>query len=335
MADPSTYRHAGRRRARRRAERVRAALPGADVDVRRKRPPALLVPAADGDAAARRARRHAAALDFGAALRRHLHGADGQGGRQRRHVGVGTRRSTRRRTRRLRLPRDRAAVRALGAVRRPRAAPGPAEDRLLAVPGDGRRARSTRSPTASSTRATTSSTGRSSSRSSSSARSAGSTRRSPAGCCAPPATGAAPCSSARASTSRTSPTRSRDEVARAGRDARLHLAHAAARTTACARSGGSSDLPQVLDEHGVQEVIIADPDFPEDRAVELVDQCHRRGVTCASRRRRWRSSSTAPSSSRARRCRCSSCARRSSRASTTWSSARSTSSARSLLLLVL
>jgi len=35
----------------------------------------------------------------------------------------------------------------------------------------------------------------------------------------------------------------------------------------------------VLDAHRVQEVIIADPDFPEERAVELVDQCHRRGVT--------------------------------------------------------
>ncbi len=29
---------------------------------------------------------------------------------------------------------------------------------------------------------------------------------------------------------------------------------------------------------GVDEVIIADPDFPQERAVELVDQCHRRGV---------------------------------------------------------
>ncbi len=35
----------------------------------------------------------------------------------------------------------------------------------------------------------------------------------------------------------------------------------------------------MLDRHRVQEVIIADPDFPEERAVELVDQCHRRGVT--------------------------------------------------------
>ncbi len=38
-------------------------------------------------------------------------------------------------------------------------------------------------------------------------------------------------------------------------------------------------LPDVLATERVQEVIIADPDFPQDRAVELVDLCHRRGVT--------------------------------------------------------
>jgi exopolysaccharide biosynthesis polyprenyl glycosylphosphotransferase len=43
--------------------------------------------------------------------------------------------------------------------------------------------------------------------------------------------------------------------------------------------GRMEDLPAVLDHYRVQEVIIADPDFPEERAVELVDQCHRRGVT--------------------------------------------------------
>jgi len=43
--------------------------------------------------------------------------------------------------------------------------------------------------------------------------------------------------------------------------------------------GRIEDLPEVLEHHRVQEVIIADPDFPEERAVELVDQCHRRGVT--------------------------------------------------------
>ena len=35
----------------------------------------------------------------------------------------------------------------------------------------------------------------------------------------------------------------------------------------------------MLDAYRVQEVIIADPDFPEERAVELVDTCHQRGVT--------------------------------------------------------
>src|SRR5215216_6846832 len=43
--------------------------------------------------------------------------------------------------------------------------------------------------------------------------------------------------------------------------------------------GRIEDLAAVLDRHRVQEVIIADPDFPEEKAVELVDQCHRRGVT--------------------------------------------------------
>jgi exopolysaccharide biosynthesis polyprenyl glycosylphosphotransferase len=43
--------------------------------------------------------------------------------------------------------------------------------------------------------------------------------------------------------------------------------------------GRIEDLAAVLDRHRVQEVIIADPDFPEERAVDLVDQCHTRGVT--------------------------------------------------------
>jgi len=43
--------------------------------------------------------------------------------------------------------------------------------------------------------------------------------------------------------------------------------------------GRIEDLAAVLDSQRVQEVIIADPDFPEDQAVELVDQCHQRGVT--------------------------------------------------------
>jgi exopolysaccharide biosynthesis polyprenyl glycosylphosphotransferase len=43
--------------------------------------------------------------------------------------------------------------------------------------------------------------------------------------------------------------------------------------------GQLDDLPQILDRERVQEVIIADPDFPQERAVELVDLCHRRGLT--------------------------------------------------------
>jgi exopolysaccharide biosynthesis polyprenyl glycosylphosphotransferase len=43
--------------------------------------------------------------------------------------------------------------------------------------------------------------------------------------------------------------------------------------------GRLEDLPDVLARERVQEVIIADPDFPQDRAIELVDQCHQRGVT--------------------------------------------------------
>jgi hypothetical protein len=42
--------------------------------------------------------------------------------------------------------------------------------------------------------------------------------------------------------------------------------------------GRLEELPTVLREEQIQEVIIADPDFPEDRAVELVDLCHNRGV---------------------------------------------------------
>ncbi|MGN6190456.1 MAG: sugar transferase [Conexibacter sp.] len=42
--------------------------------------------------------------------------------------------------------------------------------------------------------------------------------------------------------------------------------------------GRLSELPEILAEHRVQDVIIADPDFPQDKAVELVDVCHRRGI---------------------------------------------------------
>jgi exopolysaccharide biosynthesis polyprenyl glycosylphosphotransferase len=43
--------------------------------------------------------------------------------------------------------------------------------------------------------------------------------------------------------------------------------------------GRIEDVGEVLDAYRVQEVIIADPDFPQERAVDLVDTCHQRGVT--------------------------------------------------------
>jgi exopolysaccharide biosynthesis polyprenyl glycosylphosphotransferase len=42
--------------------------------------------------------------------------------------------------------------------------------------------------------------------------------------------------------------------------------------------GTLEHLPAVLEDHRVDEVVIADPDFPQQAAVELVDQCHQRGV---------------------------------------------------------
>ena len=42
--------------------------------------------------------------------------------------------------------------------------------------------------------------------------------------------------------------------------------------------GTLADLDDVLGSARIDEVIIADPDFPQDEAVELVDQCHQRGV---------------------------------------------------------
>jgi exopolysaccharide biosynthesis polyprenyl glycosylphosphotransferase len=42
--------------------------------------------------------------------------------------------------------------------------------------------------------------------------------------------------------------------------------------------GALHDLEKVLGSERIDEVIIADPDFPQVEAVELVDQCHQRGV---------------------------------------------------------
>jgi exopolysaccharide biosynthesis polyprenyl glycosylphosphotransferase len=42
--------------------------------------------------------------------------------------------------------------------------------------------------------------------------------------------------------------------------------------------GSLGDLPRILEQHQVHDVIIADPDFPQEEAFELVDRCHVRGV---------------------------------------------------------
>ncbi|MEA2323431.1 MAG: hypothetical protein QOD81_3281 [Solirubrobacteraceae bacterium] len=43
--------------------------------------------------------------------------------------------------------------------------------------------------------------------------------------------------------------------------------------------GALRDIGQIVTDNRVDEVIIADPAFPEQETVELVDQCHQRGVT--------------------------------------------------------
>ena len=106
----------------------------------------------------------------------------------------------------------------------------------------------------------------------------GATSWSPARCCAPRATAGAPCWSAPAATSRTSRTRCSDEV-----HAPVEMVGFISLTprpdNGLRSLGRIEDVAEVLDVYRVQEVIIADPDFPEERAVDLVDTCHQRGVT--------------------------------------------------------
>ena len=42
--------------------------------------------------------------------------------------------------------------------------------------------------------------------------------------------------------------------------------------------GSLDDLEAIAAEHRIEEVIIADPEFPQQEAVDLVDRCHQRGV---------------------------------------------------------
>ena len=99
----------------------------------------------------------------------------------------------------------------------------------------------------------------------------------PACCCGPPDTGAGRCWSARASTSATSPTRSaaapHSPIEVVGYLSLTPLPANGLRSLGIAR-----DLDEVLERERIDEVIIADPDFPQVEAVELVDRCHQRGV---------------------------------------------------------
>jgi exopolysaccharide biosynthesis polyprenyl glycosylphosphotransferase len=42
--------------------------------------------------------------------------------------------------------------------------------------------------------------------------------------------------------------------------------------------GALEELEDKFPEHNIDEVLIADPDFPQDEAVDLVDRCHRQGI---------------------------------------------------------
>jgi exopolysaccharide biosynthesis polyprenyl glycosylphosphotransferase len=43
--------------------------------------------------------------------------------------------------------------------------------------------------------------------------------------------------------------------------------------------GDLSQLSEILGQERVEEVVIADPDFPQDLALDLVERCHQRGIT--------------------------------------------------------
>ena len=115
-------------------------------------------------------------------------------------------------------------------------------------------------------------------------------------CCARPATGAARCSSARASTSRTSHHALRRRGARAGRDARLHLAHAAARQRAALARADRGAAARCSTTTACRRS--SSPTRTSRRSARSSSSTSATGAAspCASRRRRWRSSSTAPSS---------------------------------------
>ncbi len=228
---------------------------------------------------------------------------------------------------RLRLPGDRAAVRPLRPLRRARPAPGPAEDRHLALPVHGRRAdlrgrqrravlellHLLRDAVLRDRLRGLHPLGLREDHGHPAAR-----RRLP-----PP----------RAARRLRAPHRGRRTTRSSTRCTRRSRWSASSRsrrgpTTACARSAGSRTSPRCSTPSGSRRSSSPTPTSRRARRSSSSTSATSAASPCGSRRRRWRSSSTARSSCPARRCRCSSCARRCSTASTTRSSARSTSSAR-------
>lgn len=88
--------------------------------------------------------------------------------------------------------------------------------------------------------------------------------------------------------------------------------------------GDIERLPELLAAGGVDEVIVADADFPQQDVVDLVDICHQRGVNVRIALLTMEILMTRAESFPANPCRYSSSSRRSSRVSTTCSSAPST-----------
>ena len=228
---------------------------------------------------------------------------------------------------RLRLPRHRAAVRPLRALRRARAAARPAADRLLAVPGHRGRAdlrAGQRRGVLELLRLLRHAVLRDRLRLDDPLALREGDRRAAARGRLPPPRGARRLGQPH----RGGPPRARRRGPRARRHARVHLAHPAARQRPALARAGSRTCRRCSSTTACRRSSSPTRTSRRSGRSSWWTSATGAGSPCGSRRRRWRSCCTGRSSCPARRCRCSSCARRCSTASTTSSSAASTSSAR-------
>ena len=265
--------------SRRRCASVAPAAPGATAiargagerDIRRKRPPALSFLLRMSTLRARRRVVSLLALDFAGVGARDLHRAGAQGSRPRDGRACSNALHGTEAVPAVRLPAHGAAVRALGPLRRARPAARAAADRRLAVPGRVRRAdlrgRQRRTllqllPVLRLARVRDLLRVLAARRLRARHRRAAARRRLPA------PRGAR---RTRQADRATSPTRWLD-----GPHAPIEvvgfLSPAPLPDNGLRSLGSLADLERVLDASEVDEVIIADPDFPQDDAVELVDQ---------------------------------------------------------------